>query len=112
MVSVHIDHHRRLAFRTLNKLSHCRSVRPLVMLIRSVFVDTGRPDRITLLIEDIFDFVSSFELIMFTKCMGSVRIYFRIYCYTDLLKNKIASGTIIDIIQKRLYAVVIFYSCK
>ena len=47
MVSVHIDHHRRLAFRTLNKLSHFLSVRPLVMLIRSaVFVDTGHPDRL------------------------------------------------------------------
>ena len=33
MVSVHIDHHRRLAFRTLNKLSRCLSVRPLVMSI-------------------------------------------------------------------------------
>ena len=59
MVSVHIDHHRRLPFRTLNKLSHCLSVRPLVMSIRSVFVDTGHPERIALLREDIFDFVSS-----------------------------------------------------
>ena len=59
MVSVHIDHHRRLAFRTLNKLSHCLSVRPLVMLICNVFVNTGHPDRIALLREDIFDIVSS-----------------------------------------------------
>ena len=43
MVSVHIDHHRRLAFRTLNKFSHWLSVRPLVLSIRSVFVDAGHP---------------------------------------------------------------------
>ena len=49
MVSVHISHHRRLAFRTLNKFSHCLNVRPLVMSIGSVFVDTGHPDRIALL---------------------------------------------------------------
>ena len=77
MVSVHIDHHWRLAFRTLNKLSHCLSVKPLVMLIRSVLVDTGHPDRIALL-ERTSSILFHLELIMFTKCMGSVRIYFRI----------------------------------
>ena len=70
MVSVHIDHHRRLAFRTLNKLFHCLSVRPLVMSIRSVFVD----DIVALLREDIFDFVSSSANNVFSFISGFIVI--------------------------------------